>query len=710
MTKTTINGTFCSLCDGSSATFAYGIFTVDPRGKNATKKRKVDEISHEDSHRIIVYGDIHSKSSFVKYVLKVTEVDEGTAVMKCGEDVKTLYTSDMTTVFYCIDQVQEISTKAWNIKNITSYLKLNRKQKLLSSNLKKLSGRADVAKLFLKENSVWSKGCRSSLYRDILSAARVCSKSDLYWKVAVYFPPHIVRFCHLQDDKESLQKLHDNLVSWEMPSDICLYLNNSCWKYCFWEKQIQEIVTFWREQKFFVDAKHKDSWRYPPNADQLHDFEKRFKIVQYALEQKNLKKSTVFNFESKFENFEMEDSLLQHKVFYRMPWSDGQRELDEELGCPGLFGTGDLYCFWVDYLEAAELKGLIANRLSKQKIYFIEGYPTAEELKEDKGFVLNKGMQTYVEETLCPQKVVTVTRLTNLRDNHEHFKLNDEMTTIWFFGCEYYTIKDVIGILKIFKGFKCKLALHFFGHYQSVQFTAKKFNLLDWFSLSTLKDKSVHGIPKSSPVLPEEIDLKTADKETGKAANAVDVIRVAFSKKQKIIESNILYKINDEKKTGFYKSVSPQDFGTELIQRAMQVTPKKYVVTNKSLCVGVVNDILYMGNSINKIPRKLFNLNGKEIKVQVKSLLTQEIFPPKDLEPSPVISMSEITYPQRKVALVGEGWPSWAVNVFKNYLCTEKLYLTESFKMAEKDCWRLNIEESVYTNIINTEMKLPSST
>ena len=134
----------------------------------------------------------------------------------------------------------------------------------------------------------------SQAFRDILSAARVCSKSDLYWQVAVYFPPHIIRFCHLQDNEECLKKLYKDLVGWEMPSDICLYLyKKECWQYP-WEKQIQEIVSFWRKQNF-IDANHKDSYLYD-NGDQLEGFERRFKIVKHALNEKALKKTTILIF------------------------------------------------------------------------------------------------------------------------------------------------------------------------------------------------------------------------------------------------------------------------------------------------------------------------------------------------------------------------------------------------------------------------------
>lgn len=713
-------GTFRSLNDGSHATFAYGLFTEDVRKKNATKKRKADELSDEDSHRIIVYGDIHSKSNFVKYTLWVTEVNEEIAVKKCGKGVERLYTTLMTPKFYRIERVLKISTYSWNEKNITNFL-INRKQNLLKKNLKKLAGPREDAKLFLSIHRVWEKGSRPTLYRDILSAARVCYKSDLYWKVAVYFPPHIVRFCHLQDDEECLEKLYKDLTGWKVPSDVCLYQNKLCWKNTFWETQIQEIVCFWRKQKFFVDAKHEESYLYE-NGDQLHDFEDRFKIVKYALEQKNLKKTTIFNFNAKFDDFEMQETLLKHNVFYRLEWSDERQEMAEELNCPGLFGTGDLYCFWDDYLEALKLKGLIANRLNKENLYFVQGYPSAEVLQNDVGFVLNKNMQIYVKETLCPEQVYTLSRLQNLKDNHEDYKLNDELTTIWFFGCEYFTIKDVMDILELLKEFKCKVTLHFFGHYHTVHFTAKKFNLLDWFSLSILKDKIIKNITQSCEVLPKEFDIKslalkspdwksyddekTAD-EIKNDAKGIDVIRVAFSKKEKIKESKIEYMLHDtannNKGTGFYKSIKPNDFGEELLSTSMQVVPNKNIVTNKSFCVGVVNDILYENRSLPEIPRKYFNLNGKAIKVLVKSLVTQETFAPKDLVPSPIISFSEIIYPLRKVALVGEGWPSWAVNAFRNYLCTENLYLAESFKLAEKD-WFFSPEESIYTNIINTQM------
>jgi len=562
-----------------------------------------------------------------------------------------------------------------------------------------LSGPADIAKAFLKRNKVWSSDCRLSLYRDILSAARVCNKSDLYWKVSVYFPPHIVRFCHLQDDEENLQKMYEGFESSEMPSDICLYLNKSCWKYSFWEKQIQEIVSFWRKHKMFVD----DANFLFENLDQLHNFEERFKVVKYALNEKNLRKRTIFNFSSEFEDFQMEKYLLQHKVFYRMPWSDGKSELTEELSCPGLFGTADMYCFWDDYMKALSLKALIANRLKKQNIYFVEGYPTAETLKNDIGFVLNKGMHTYVKETLDPNQIYTIYKFTDLKDKAIDFGLNNEMTTIWLFGCEYFTINDIIELLGVLKAFPCKLTMQFFGHYDTVHFTANKFNLLDWFSLSVLRDRVIRKIPQSSEIIPEEFLLKDADKSIKEAANDKDVIRVAFSKKEKNIETELIYMLHDKHKTGFYKSVG-QDVGTVLISKGMQVVPNKNVVTNKTSCVGFVTDISYSTTqSLSSVPNHWFNHKGKDLKVHVRSISSHEIFAPKDLVPSPVVSFSEITYPLQKVALVGKDWPTWAVEAFRKYLCTETLYITDSFQMAEKD-WRFYPEESVYTNILNTEL------
>ena len=704
--KDPIRGSFCSLDDGNSATFAYGLFTEDTRKHNA-KKRKRDEVRDEDSRRLIVYGDIHSKSNFVKFTLLVTEVNEEIAVKECGEDVKKLYTTLMTPVFYRIDRVVKICTRKWNCNNIRDFLKVNKKRTLLEKNLKKLSGPADVAKLFLKRNSIWSKGSRPSLYRDILSAARVCSKSELYWQVAVYFPPHIVRFCHLQDNKEYLQKLYNDLKGWKIPSDICLYQNKLCWKNNFWEKQMQEIVSFWRKQKFFIDVdhKHKDSYLYE-NRDQLHGFEERFKIVKYALEQKHLKKTTIFNFNAKFndddKDFEMENLLLKHSVFYRLEWSDQREQLNEELDCPGLFGTGDLYCFWDDYIEALKLTGFISNRLKKNTIYFVQGYPSGDVLQNDVGFVLNKNMETYVRETLCPERVYTLSRLQNIKDNYNAYHLNDKQTTVWFFGCEYFTVPQVISILEMLKEFECKVTLHFFGHYHTVHFTARKFHLLDWFSESILKEKVMRDIAQSPEVLPDEYDLKIAPAKIIKDSKSVDVIRVAFSKKEKEYWCKHDICLHDIKKSGFYKSVG-QDFGTELISRDMQVIPNKNIVTNNSFCVGVVNDIIFVNQSYPSVPRTLYNMYGKEIKVQVKSLTTHGTFAPKDLVPSPVISFSEISYPLRKVALVGKDWPSWAVNAFRNYLCTENLYLEESFKLAEKD-WKFHTDESIYTNIINTQL------
>ena len=70
----------------------------------------------------------------------------------------------------------------------------------------------------------------------------------------------------------------------------------------------------------------------------------------------------------------------------------------------------------------------------------------------------------------------------------------------------------------------------------------------------------------------------------------------------------------------------------------MQVVPNKNIVTNNSFCVGVVDDIIYQSRSLAAIPRSFFNMHGKDIKVQVRSLTTQETFAPKDLVPSPVIS------------------------------------------------------------------------
>lgn len=691
-----IQGTFKELPDSNHVSFIYGIFTIDEKKFNA-KKRKVDDSKDEDNHRVIVYGDVHSKSNFVKYTLLVTEEDEASVINKCGNEVTLLYTEDMETLFYRIDRVLEISTKKWTTHNITRYLKLNRKQTVLKNNLETLSGDALSARLFLKQKKVWYKGCRGSLYRDILAAARVCSKSKLYWAVCVYFPPHIVRMCHLQDDEKVLKATYDILTNWSVPSDICLYNNKKLCKYTFWEKQIQEIVEFWRQQRFFVNKDHAQSLARYEGGDQLCDFETRFKIVKFALNEKNLKKDTIFNFHDGIEDFEMEHNLLRNRVFYRIPSSNS----DSDLLSPNMFGSADVYSFWDDWSEAIQLSQKLQTRHDAGVLYFVEGYPNGSTLKKDIGFVLNKSMRLYVKEVLDPESVLTLSDFSKglLRFMTSNKTLDDSTKTIWFFGCEYYTVDDITKLLDVSNKFKCKVVLHFFGHYNPAHFSAKKFGLLDWFSLSKWREKVLPNICKTSEIYPEAFDAQDNGAYFLKNSTKEDVVRVAFTKKQKEKESILLRMLHDKKKTGFFTSVG-QDYGEELISKSMQVVPNKSINTNKTFCVGYVKEIIWDTRTIKSIPKKTFNLFGKDVKVVVRSLESEEIYTPKDLVPSPVISFSEIIYPLRKVALVGEDWPRWAVEAFQKYLCTETIYFTDSFKFAEKD-WNLRVEESIYTTVIN---------
>ena len=106
----------------------------------------------------------------------------------------------------------------------------------------------------------------------------------------------------------------------------------------------------------------------------------------------------------------------------------------------------------------------------------------------------------------------------------------------------------------------------------------------------------------------------------------------------------------------------------------------------------------------------MYNIYGKELKVEIKIGAFTEFHTPKDLVQAPVLSLSEIIHPLKKVALVGTGWPKWAVDAFKNYLCTEELYITKSFVEAENGWDTYGVcEDSVYSKIIRKDLSTQCS-
>tara|TARA_B100001094_G_scaffold17594_2_gene15201 strand:- start:70314 stop:72455 length:2142 start_codon:yes stop_codon:yes gene_type:complete len=688
----TLKGYFAKVCDGCkwkdgpAATAVHGIFEQKWHGK---KKRDVDAM---EATRVIVAGHVPSKSMMMMYNLLVKPRTEDWFISNVATEVSELYDEDMTVMFYSIERVILAQTFEWSVRNMKHRLQLSGKMNIVHKNLKVLAGDPYLAKKCLSENKVWKQGDRPSLYRDILEAARMTIKSDLYWKVCVYFPPHVVRFCHLKDEQEQLSSMYKMLTDKHITPDIALHKYRKCWKYEFYDRQIVEIVKFWRHHNMFKDPvlyAHKE------DGDLLVDFEKRFEIVKYALRRRNLCKETIYHFSEAIENFDMDPLLMLHKVFYKLE----EVETDDLLDCK-LFGTDDLYCFWDDYVEALTLKGLLNNLEHNRRLYFAKGYPESKDLQNDVGFVISKAMLCYVNETLCPEKLMYQPSNWHRLHKAKSLKFDMETTTIWLFGCEYFCIPDLINALKFFKTQKCKLCLHFFGHFEVADFSKKSFNLLSWFPQL---DKPMQTFSENPPFMltaDDEVDLKTNETLRHELFKK-DVVKVAFNKKEKEKYTKSLHLVDEKQGKHFFKG---QD-GTVLISKNMQVTPNSSIISNKTFSVAYVNDIIWNNCSYKRIAQKEFNYQGKEIKVEIKmDNGFVEYYPPKDLLPEPVICFSQITHPLKRVALVGTGWPKWAVDVFRKYLCTDTLFYTTSFEMTH-ETWNTNnnfMKESVYSKTIKT--------